>query len=119
MIRAGRRLEISGKLPINAMMISLQGVVNKNGPLVYILYPDNWPFTYVRSSSISTKPREHFTFQELRTPEQALNALKQFVKGMSYGQVGSDILIVAFTVAGLERAIVVSEELIPWRKKPD
>ncbi len=110
--------EIDGKLPLQAFFISLQGVVNKNGPLVYILYPDNWPFTYVESVYSFYRDTRHYTFRELRTPEQALTALKRYVNGyVVWDKKVRTSLIVAFTVAGLEKAVAVSEEMIPLMEK--
>ncbi len=110
--------EIDGKLPLQAFYISLQGIVNKNGPRVYILYPDNWPFTYVQSVYNFYRDTRHYSFRELRTPEQALTALKRYVNGyVVWDKKVRTSLIVAFTVAGLEKAVVVSEDMIPLMEK--
>jgi hypothetical protein len=110
--------EVRGKLDVNAFLISLQGIANKNGPLVYILYPENWPFTYVRSVYGFYRDKKHFSFKELRTAEEALTTLKSHVRGyVVWDKNVRTSLIVAFTVAGLERAVVVSEDLIPMVEK--
>jgi hypothetical protein len=110
--------DIDGKLPLQAFFISLQGIVNKTGPRVYILYPDNWPFTYVQSVYNFYRETRHYTFRELRTAEQALTALKQYVNGyVVWDKKVRTSLIVAFTVAGLEKALVISEEMIPLVEK--
>ncbi len=100
------------------MMISLQGIANKSGPLVYALYPDNWPFTYVNSVFDFYRTRRHYTFKELKAPEDALRALRKYVKGyVVWDTAVRTSLIVAFTVAGLEDAVVVSQEQIPLMEK--
>ena len=110
--------EVQGKLHVNAFLISLQGIANKSGPLVYILYPENWPFTYVRSVYGFYRDKKHFSFKELRTAEEALTTLKSHVRGyVVWDKNVRTSLIVAFTVAGLERAVVVSEDLIPMVEK--
>lgn len=110
--------EIDGKLPVNAMLISLQGVVNKNGPLLYILYPEDWPFTYVRSVYGFYRDTRNYTFRELRTAEEAILALKQYVRGyVVWDKNVRNSLTVAFTIAGLESAIVVDGDLIPVAEK--
>ncbi len=110
--------EITGKLPVNAMLISLQGVVNKSGPLMYILYPEDWPFTYVRSVYGFYKDTRNYSFRELRSAEEAVNTLKQYVKGyVVWDKNVRNSLTVAFTIAGLESAIVVNEDLIPMVEK--
>jgi hypothetical protein len=106
--------EIGGKLPQNAMMISLQGLANRTGPNLYLLYPDDWPFTYVNSAFDFYKTKRFYTFRELRTPAEALRALAKFAKGyVVWDAAVRPSLIVAYTVAGLEDAVVVNEELIP------
>jgi hypothetical protein len=116
-IRLDDNWEISGKLPVNAMMISLQGLANKKGPNVYLLY-QNWPFTYVNSVYDFYKDRRFYTFKELRTPADALHALKNFARGyVVWDKAVRTSLIVAYTVAGLEDAVVVSEDLIPLAEK--
>lgn len=106
--------EIEGKLPVNAMLISLQGIANKSAPNVYALYQDDWPFTYVNSVFDFYKDRRYYTFRELRTPRDAVRTLKKYAKGyVVWDTAVRTSLIVAFTVAGLEEAVVVSEDQIP------
>ena len=105
---------IQGGLPANAMMISLQGLANKNGPQVYLLYNDDWPFTYVNHVYDFYKSKRYYTFTDLKTPADAVKQLARHAKG--YVVWDTDVrtsLIVAFTVAGLEDAVVVSEAQIP------
>ena len=106
--------DIRGKLDVQAMLISLQGIVNKSGPRMYILYPENWPFTYVRSVYEFYRDKRQYTFRTLNSPEEALAALKTYVKGyVVWDKHVRTSLTVAFTVAGLEHAVVVSEDQIP------
>ena len=110
--------EIDGRLPVQALLISLQGIANTNGPLVYLLYPENWPFTYVRSVFDFYREKRYYTFTELRTAEEAITALKQYVKGyVVWDRSVRTSLIVAFTIAGLEQAVVVSDDLLPLVEK--
>ena len=106
--------EIKEKLPIQAFLISLQGLANTDAPRLYFIYPSNWPFTYTASVFEFYRDRHNYTFRELRTHEEALQALKGHVQGyVVWDKSVRASLIVAFTVAGLERAVVVSEDLIP------
>ena len=110
--------EIQGKLPEQAFLISLQGIVNTHGPKLYFIYPESWPFTYTRPVFEFYKNKRNYTFTQLKTPEQALETFKDYVKGYVVWDKGvRTSLIVAFTVAGLERAVVVSEEMIPMVEK--
>ncbi len=59
-----------------------------------------------------------YTFTELKSLEQALKTFKQFTKGyVVWDKSVRSSLYVAFTVAGLERCVVVSEDLIPMMEK--
>lgn len=105
---------ISGKLNEQAFLISLQGIANTQGPKLYFIYPDNWPFTYTQHVFDFYKNRRNYTFTQLRSLEQALTTLIEPVKGyVVWDREVRTSLIVAFTIAGLESAVVVDENLIP------
>ncbi len=109
---------IEGNLPEKAFLISLQGIANLAGPKLYFIYPENYPFTYTKSVFEFYRDQRYYTFTELKSPEQALARLKQNAKGyVVWDKSVRTSLIVAYTVAGLEQAVVVSEELIPMVKK--
>ena len=110
--------EVEGGLYRQAFLISLQGVANTAGPKLYFVYPENWPFTYTPSVFEFYKNQRNYTFTQLKTAEQALDTLKEYVKGyVVWDRKVRTSLIVAFTVAGLEKAVVVSEEMIPMVEK--
>lgn len=110
--------EISGKLPQQAFLISLQGVANKGAPRLYFIYPENWPFNYTLSVFRFYKNKRNYNFQELKTAEQALTTFKKYIKGyVVWDKKVRTSLIVAFTVAGLEKAVVVSQDMLPLVKK--
>jgi hypothetical protein len=114
MIRLKDDFTIPGDLSYNAMMISLQGLANITGPNVYLLYPADWPFTYVNSVFDFYKGKRFFTFTELRTAPDALKSLAKYAKGyVIWDKEVRTSLIVAYTVAGLEQAVVVSKDEIP------
>ena len=106
--------EVLGDLDKNVLLISLQGVANVPAPNLYFIYPATWPFTYTASLFEYYKNNRNYTFRELKTAEQAFETFKDMIKGyVVWDKSVRTSLIVAFTVAGLERAVVVSEELIP------
>jgi len=110
--------KLNSKLDENAFLISLQGVANMVDPALYFVYPESWDFTYTQSVFDFYKDKRNYTFRQLRTPEQALKTLKDRVKGfVVWDKSVRTSLIVAFTVCGLEKAVVVSEEMIPMMKK--
>jgi hypothetical protein len=104
---------IDGKLPEHAFLISLQGLANRAGPRLYFVYPEKWDFRFTPDVLKYYKER-HYTFRTLRSASQALTAFSDQIKG--YVVWDTDVrtsLIVAFTAAGLEDAVVVSEALLP------
>jgi hypothetical protein len=110
--------ETTGKLPQNAFLISLQGLANTGGARLYFEYPEKWDFLFTPSVLDFYKTKHNFKFTELKSPEEALNALKTFVKGyVVWDKSQRQSLVVAFTIAGLERAVVVTEEMIPMADK--
>jgi hypothetical protein len=112
--RLGDDWSVSGGLSVNAMMISLQGLANRSGPRLYLLYPDDWPFTYVNSVREFYETKRFFTFTGLKSPSEAFRALGENVRGyVVWDTAVRTSLIVAFTAAGLEDAVVVSVREIP------
>ena len=109
---------IDGRLPLQAFLISLQGLANSTGPHLYFTYPEKWDFRYTPGLFDFLQNERRYSFQELRTPEQALNTFRDRVTGyVVWDKAVRTSLIVAFTVAGLERAVVVSEDMIPLAEK--
>ncbi|MBN1542243.1 hypothetical protein JW992_08845 [candidate division KSB1 bacterium] len=110
--------QVEGKLDENAFLISLQGTANSQGPILYFIYPPNWAFNYTPAIYDFYHNDRYYTFTELKTKEQALERLKDRVKGyVVWDPQVRTSLIVAFTAAGLEQAVVVSPRLIPLVEK--
>ncbi|MCF8297750.1 MAG: hypothetical protein K9J13_09430 [Saprospiraceae bacterium] len=110
--------EIDSKLDKQSMLIGLQGLVNRNAANLYFLYPDDWEFNYTPSVFNFYKDKKNFSFKELKTCEQAIKTFREYIKAyVVWDKKERTSLIVAFTVAGLEDALVVSEEMIPMMEK--
>ncbi len=106
--------EISGALPTNALLISLQGLANRDTARLYFVYPPSWPYTFTEAVMTYYRDTRHIRFEELKTPEEALKKLHRFAKGyVVWDKNVRTSLIVAFTAAGLEDAVVVTEDLVP------
>ncbi|MEX0326182.1 MAG: hypothetical protein AB3N33_08860 [Puniceicoccaceae bacterium] len=108
------RWNLEDGLPEKAMLISLQGIVNKGGPELNFVYPPEWPWKITSAMRGFFENRHGFEFTVLGTPGEALEHLANQAKG--YVVWDKDVrtsLIVAFTVAGLEEVLVVNEDLIP------
>ncbi|MBD5777919.1 hypothetical protein IEN85_00235 [Pelagicoccus sp. NFK12] len=108
---------LDGDLPEKAMLISLQGVVNKAGPKLYFRYPESWPWKITGELKSFYEARHGFDFLEVENAERALSAYASQVDGyVVWDKQVRTSLIVAFTVCGLENAIAVNEDLIPLAK---
>jgi len=105
---------LEDKLPEKAMLISLQGIVNKDGPELYFVYPPEWTWKITSEMRGFFEERHDFDFTQFDAPEQALAKLARQANGyVVWDKEVRTSLIVAFTVAGIEEAIVVNEDLIP------
>ncbi len=110
--------EIDGLLPQNAFLISLQGIANTDNPNLYFIYPENWDFSFTQPLFNFYRNKLGYSFSELNNPEEALKTFRKYVKGyVVWDPKVRTSLDVAFTVAGLKKAVVVSPDMIPMVKK--
>ncbi len=102
----------------NVLLITLQGLANLNGPNFYFIYPETWDFNYTRSIFDYYKNDRFYTFKKIRSCETAVRTFRDQIKGyVVWDKQVRTSLIVAFTAAGLEQAVVVSENQIPLMQK--
>jgi len=105
---------IDGDLPEQAMLMSLQGLANRHGPTLYLEYGPKWPWQITKPLRGFYEDTHGYQFTTLETAKAALDALASAAKGyVVWDKEVRTSLIVAFTVSGLEDALVVSEDLIP------
>lgn len=117
-MRLANNWEMKGLLPQNAFLISLQGLANTDHPNLYFIYPDKWDFNFSPGMFHFYENKFRYAFTRLNSPEQALKTFHKYVKGyVVWDQNERSSLIVAFTLAGLKRAVVVSPDMIPLMKK--
>ena len=110
--------DIKGELPTQAFLVSLQGLANEGAPRLYFLYPANWPYGYTRNLKDYFEKSYGFEFREIATPADALHEFREHVKGyVVWDPAVRTSLTVAFTVAGLSRAVVVSPDQIPLAER--
>jgi hypothetical protein len=109
---------LDGKLPEQAMLISLQGVINKQGPELYFIYPNKWDYKFTPAVKEFLQSDRYYTFKQLKTAEQAIKTFKNKIHNyVVWDKKVRTSLIVAFTIAGLKDAIVVNKDLIPLAEK--
>jgi hypothetical protein len=117
-MKMGDNWEIDSKLPEQAALISLQGIVNEKKPNLYFIYGDQWAFNYTPELFNFLKDQRYFSFTQLNSLDQALNTFKDQIKGYIVWDKKVRIsLIVAYTLAGLENSLVVTEDMIPLMQK--
>ncbi len=110
----GGNWEIDGDLPAHALLVSLQGLANRRAPRLYFVYPPGWDFRFTPHVLSFLKEKKGFAFGRLSTPAEALSVFRSSVRGyVVWDREVRTSLIVAFTIAGVEDAVVVSEDLVP------
>ncbi len=105
---------VAGGLPEKALLISLQGLANRAAPQFYVIHPRDyqWEITLPLYEYYEHKYGVHFT--ELKTAGDALTQFRSALKGyVVWDKAVPTSLNVAFTIAGLEDAVVVTADLIP------
>jgi hypothetical protein len=109
---------INSKLPEQACMISIQGIVNEKKPNLYFVYGPKWQFNYTEDLYGYLENGRDFSFTKLNSLEEALTTFKDHIKGyIVWDKNVRTSLIVAYTLAGLEKGIVITEDLIPLAQK--
>jgi hypothetical protein len=109
---------IDGGLPSKAFLISLQGLANRGAPRLYFIYPPDWTYTFTESVYEYYQETHNISFTEISTPEDALARFHEQAEGyVIWDPSVRTSLMVAFTVAGLEDAIVVTEDQVPLARQ--
>ena len=110
--------KVASGLPEKAMLISLQGLANRDEAQLYIVHPPDFQWEITEPLYDFYKRKHGVSYTELSTADEALDQFKSSTKGyVVWDKTIGATLNVAFTIAGLEDAVVVSEELIPLVEK--
>ncbi len=105
---------IDGSVDVQAMLIGLQGLANRTGPSLYFVYPDGWDFRFTPHVLEFLTGRRNYTFTAIDTPRKAIETFSERISGyVVWDKTCRTSLLVAYTIAGIEDAIVVSEDLLP------
>lgn len=97
-----------------SLLLSLQGLANKERPQLYFVYPEDWIWKITRTLKNFYENRWGFEFQELSSPEEALETLGHHATGyVVWDKEERLTLMLAFTRAGLDNVLVVDEANIP------
>jgi hypothetical protein len=101
-------------LPAHVLVLSLQGLANRNGPKLYLEYGPSWPWKITKPLRDFYERKHDFVFTSLESPAEALEVFAGDAKGfVVWDKDVRTSLIVAFTISGLEDLVIVSEDQIP------
>ncbi len=110
--------KIYGDIPDQALLISLQGLVNRTGPRLYLLYGPNYAWTEVQALLDFYHEKRHVDYTKIDSIPEALQKFRKYVKGyIVYDQKIRDSIVLSFTAAGVMDGVVVAESQIPMMKK--
>ncbi len=104
---------VTGGLPEKVMLLSLQGLANRKSPQFYVIHPPEYQWE-ITAPLYSFYERKHgVRFTELKTAKDALNKFSSAARGyVVWDPAVPATMNVAFTIAGLEDALVVTPALI-------
>lgn len=109
---------VDSGLPNKALIVSLQGLANRQAPQFYVVHPPEFQWEITGPLFDFYKRKHGVQFRLLQTADEALAKFKSAAKGyVVWDKTVGASLNVAFTIAGLEDAVVVSEELISLVEK--
>ena len=104
---------VDSGLPEKVLLLSLQGLANRTAPQLYIVHPPEYQWE-ITGPLFEFYQRKHgVVFTELKTTEDALTRFSSAAKGyVVWDPAVPATMNVAFTIAGLEDALVVTPALI-------
>ncbi|HRE80747.1 MAG TPA: GxGYxYP family putative glycoside hydrolase [Opitutaceae bacterium] len=110
--------KVAGGLPEKLLVVSLQGLANRTAPRLYIVHPKDYQWEITEPLFEFYQRKHGVAFTEVTSADQALSLFKSHVKGyVIWEKKVPATMNVALTIAGLEDAIVVSEETLPLAQK--
>ncbi|NOY36819.1 MAG: hypothetical protein GXO83_04525 [Chlorobi bacterium] len=109
--------KVKESLDIQVLLLSLQGLVNRQGPRLYFIYPDNWDYRFTSDIYNFLQEKKDFSFTTMTSLEDLMDTFRKEIHGYIVWDTDKPVsLDAALTVAGLKDAVVISEDLIPFAK---
>lgn len=97
-------------MPEKAMLVSLQGLANRAAPQLYIVHPRDFQWEITEPLFEFYQRKHGVVFTEVKTADEALALFAKHAKGyVIWEPAVSATMNVAFTIAGLEDALIVTE----------
>jgi hypothetical protein len=110
--------EAAGDLPRQALLISLQGLANKHDASIYLVFPEDYVHPDVKAVLEYYRKRHGVRTTDMKSVEDVLAKYRSSLKGcVVWDPEVLPSLMVSFTVAGLEDALVVTEAHLPLMEK--
>ena len=93
--------KVDGGLPEKVMLLSLQGLANRNAPQLYVIHPPEYQWE-ITAPLFSFYERKHgVKFSELKNAEEALTRFSRAARGyVVWDPAVPATMNVAFTIAG-------------------
>lgn len=105
---------VAGGLPEKVLLLSLQAAANRTEPQLYIVHPRDFQWEITEPLFEFYQRKHGVQFTEIKTAAEALARFAHQAKGyVIWDPAVSASLNVAFTIAGLEEALVVTSEQVP------
>ncbi|MBI5688772.1 MAG: hypothetical protein HZC55_01650 [Verrucomicrobia bacterium] len=105
---------VAGGLPEKVLLVSLQGLANRAAPQLYVVHPKDFQWEITEPLFEFYQRKHGVRFTPIPTVDDALARFASAAKGyVVWEPAVSASLNVAFTLAGLEDAVVVTAEQIP------
>ena len=105
---------VAGGLPEKVLLLSLQGLANRTAPRLYVVHPKDYQWEITEPLFNFYERRHGVTFTPVKSAADALTLFARFAKGyVVWDKAVPASLNVTLTIAGLEDALVVSEETLP------
>ena len=108
---------VADGLSQKALLLGLQGLVNREKPRLYFIYPQEWEFRFT-PDVFSFLETQYYTFHELKTLDKAVEVFRKNIRGyIIWDKKERTSLMVAFTLAGIKDGLIITEDQLPLMKK--
>lgn len=109
---------VEGGLPEKVLLLSLQGLANRSAPQFYVIHPRDYQWEITEPLFEFYQRKHGVAFTELKTADEALAKFASAAKGyVVWDPAVPASMNVAFTIAGLEDALVVTAPQIAQVEK--
>lgn len=110
--------EAAGDLPRQALILSIQGLANRDSARLYLLYPESHVHGGTKPILDFYRARHNIRTTTATVAEELVSRYRKHFKGyVVWDTTVVPSLMVAFTIAGIEDALVVTSTHLPMMKR--